>query len=102
MIEQERESDDFKQAFGEARKLIEHWNEQYEDCKKELARTESYYCGLVDELQKALEWYADEANYEMVETQINEYSSETTFAAWTDSGERARTALQSIQGGDNQ
>jgi multidrug resistance efflux pump len=42
------------------------------------------------ELQKALEWYADKSKHSPFSNEMLE-----------DCGERARTALQSIQGGDN-
>jgi ribosomal 30S subunit maturation factor RimM len=47
----------------------------------------------VEEMQKALEWYADEENYDLPE-------GEYYIATKLDRGYRARQALQSIQGGN--
>jgi hypothetical protein len=46
----------------------------------------------IGELQKALEWYADEENYDLPE-------GEYYIATKLDRGYRARQTLQSIQGG---
>jgi hypothetical protein len=56
------------------------------------------------DLQKALEWYADKANYDPIEDYTEPYATPQfeNPAIWLDLGENARTALQSIQGGDAQ
>jgi hypothetical protein len=51
------------------------------------------YAARIEELEKALEWYADEENYQIIENENDPFDIELEQVVF-DKGERARQALK--------